>query len=278
MLEAQSLKAARDSMMENDYLVHFLIHHHAQHLEILSMANVVRHAAFVWNDYRVTEELFPCDPSMPVQYLDSGPYYVGGGTEFSYDNELPRQQVELRALKIASRPVTNAQYLAFIQDGGYRTREWWSAGGWAWLTRQQVSHPVRWRRDEVGLWFEIGFEGPSDLDAKKSVNGITRFEAGAFAAWAGARLPHEFEWEAAVRTGILNGVGDVWEWCANTFHPYPGFRAYPYREYSVPWFDHRHFVLRGGSAHSEGEVKRPGFRNYYWANADYVFSGIRLAK
>ena len=278
MLKAQSLKATKDSLLKNDYLVHFLIHHHAQHLEILSMANVARQAAFARNDFKVTEELLPCDPSMPVEYLDSGSYYVGGGIEFSYDNELPRQHVELKAVKMASKPVTNAQYLGFIQDGGYRTREWWSAKGWAWLSRQKASRPGRWRRDEDGLWFEIGVEGPSDLEAKKSVTGITRFEAGAFAAWAGARLPHEFEWEAAVRTGILDGVGDVWEWCANTFHPYPGFRAYPYQEYSVPWFDHRHFVLRGGCTHSEVEIKRPGFRNYYLADADYLLSGMRLAK
>ena len=278
MLESPSVKAASDRMLENDYLVHFLIHHHAQHLEIVSMANVARHAASAWNDYRVIEELSPCDPSMPAQRLDFGCYHVGGGPEFSYDNELPRQTVELRALDIASRPVTNAEYLEFIRDGGYRTREWWSAGGWMWLTRQKVSCPGRWRQDMSGLWFEINFDGPSDLEAKASVTGITRFEAGAFAAWAGRRLPHEFEWEAAARAGTLDGVGEVWEWCANTFHPYPGFRAHPYREYSVPWFDHRHFVLRGGCTHSAVEIKRPGFRNYYLADADYLFAGIRLAK
>lgn len=278
MLEAQSLKAVKNSMLENDYLIHFLINHHAQHLETLSMANVARHAALAKNNYRVTEELFPCDPGMPEQHLDSGSYYVGGGPDFTYDNELPQQQVRLKTLKIASRPINNAQYLAFMQDGGYRARKWWSAGGWAWLTGHKVGHPGRWRQDEDGLWFGVGGEGPSDLDPKKPVTGITRFEAGAFAAWAGARLPHEFEWEAAVRKGILGGVGDVWEWCANTFHPYPGFRAYPYREYSVPWYDHRHFVLRGGCAHSEVEIKRPGFRNYYLADADYLFSGVRLAK
>ena len=278
MLEVPPPGTATDQMMQDDYLIYFLIHHHAQHLETLSMANAGWHAASPVDGYRVTSELFPDNSIMSFQRLESGCYHIGGDSGFSYDNELPRQQVELMAFDIATRPVSNAQYLAFIQDGGYQTRDWWSGSGWMWLARQNVRHPARWQRDERGLWFEINFDGSADLIAKSPVTGVTRFEAGAFASWARARLPHEFEWEAAARVEILDMVGEVWEWCANVFHPYPGFGAYPYREYSVPWFDHRHFVLRGGCTHSEAEIKRPDFRNYYLADADYLFSGMRLAR
>lgn len=278
MLKMAPPGAARERMMQDDYLIYFLIHHHAQHLETLSMANAAWHAASPMDGYRVTSELSPDNSIISFQRLGSGRYHIGDDPGFSYDNELPRQQVELAAFDIAAKPVSNAQYLAFIQDGGYQTRNWWSGTGWMWLTRQNIRHPARWRRDAGGLWFEINSDGSADFIAKSPVHGVTRFEAGAFASWARARLPHEFEWEAAARAGILDKAGEVWEWCANTFHPYPGFGAYPYREYSVPWFDHRHFVLRGGCTHSEVEIKRPAFRNYYLADAGYLFAGIRLAK
>ena len=108
------------------------------------------------------------------------------------------------------------------------------------------------------------------------MHGLSRFEAAAFARWAGGALPHEYQWEVARRRGVLDGVGAAWEWCANAFHPYPGFRAYPYREYSAPWYDGRHFALRGGGRYTEPEIKRASFRNYYTADCRHIFAGVRL--
>ena len=267
-----------DQIMEDNYLIHFLIHHHAQHLETLCMVRAAWHACLPVHNYRVGSEALPDYSEVSFQAFESGNYTIGGNLGFTYDNELPQHQVTLKSFDISSKPVSNAQYLAFVVDGGYRNPEFWSALGYTWLARQSAKHPARWHCDPDGLWFEITPDGPTDLAADSPVNGITRYEAGAFATWAGARLPHEFEWEAATQGGILHAVGEVWEWCANSFHSYPGFIAYPYREYSVPWFDSRHFVLRGGSDYSEEEIKRPSFRNYYLADAYHIFSGMRLAR
>ena len=127
-------------------------------------------------------------------------------------------------------------------------------------------------------WWVQNFMQPDKCAADWAVTGLTYFEASAFAVWAGLRLVHEYEWEVAANLEVLSGLGEVWEWCSNIFHPYHGFSACPYREYSVPWFDQQHYVLRGGSRYTEPEIRRTSFRNYYLAGADYLFSGIRLAE
>ena len=106
--------------------------------------------------------------------------------------------------------------------------------------------------------------------------GISFHEAQAFSHWARARLPHEHEWEAAVKSEQLHNTGQVWEWCANTFHPYQGFSAFPYDEYSKPWFDDNHYVLRGASRHTRPEIRRASFRNFFNPDKRHIFAGLRL--
>lgn len=118
--------------------------------------------------------------------------------------------------------------------------------------------------------------GTRDLAADDPVSGVNHHEASAFARWAGARLPHEYEWESAARRRLLERSGAVWEWCANVFHPYIGFAAFPYEGYSVPYFDGRHFTLRGGSRLTQAPIRRPTFRNYYTAEKRHICAGIRL--
>jgi iron(II)-dependent oxidoreductase len=118
--------------------------------------------------------------------------------------------------------------------------------------------------------------GHYPLSADQPVAGISHYEARAFAAWAGARLAHEYQWEVAQRLGLLEQTGRVWEWCENRFHPYPGFRPFPYPEYSQPWFDGRHYSLRGGSVHTRPAVRRASFRNFFEADKRHIFAGLRL--
>ena len=272
-----SFRIKKNKLLENDYITHFLINHHAQHLEILSMANAAWYSSLDMTKYKVKTPLTPSESDLVFISVDPGAAKIGGDTTFLYDNETPPHQVDLTNFRISLRPVTNGHYLAFMLDRGYLDPRWWSAAGWRWRSTSDIQKPNRWRQDGNKYWFEITLNGPSDLLKDSPICGVTRYEAAAFAAWAHARLPHEFEWEIAAKLGLLEKTGEVWEWCANTFHPFPGFGVYPYPEYSVPWFDQRHFLLKGGSSYTEEEIKRPTFRNYYVADADYLFSGIRLA-
>jgi iron(II)-dependent oxidoreductase len=173
--------------------------------------------------------------------------------------------------------VSNAEYLAFMEDGGYRRQALWSDAGWQWRARLSRPQPEHWCRDAAGDWLQLTPGDALPLPADGSLIGSSYFEAEAYATWAGGRLPHEYEWEAAAAQGLLQGVGTVWEWCGNRFHPYPGFRAFPYEGYSVPWFDGGHHVLRGGSSYTQPCLRRATFRNFYTADKRHIFAGCRVA-
>lgn len=202
---------------------------------------------------------------------DDGFLLVPGGTValgadadgFAYDNERPRHAVEVPAFRIARRPVTNATWLTFTEGGGYERRPWWSHESWMW-------------KEE----YDIG-DCPSAVrtgDPDAPVAHISWFEADAFARWAGARLPTEAEWEKAATSGQSAYVGQVWEWTASPFRAYPGFRAYPYPEYSEPFFGDRYRVLRGGSCVTHPRVASNTFRNWDLPQRRQLFAGLRLAK
>lgn len=265
---------------ESGFLAAFLICHHAQHLETMAMASVSSALQDLDSRYQVNDVLAPAAVDTESVIIDAADHVIGAEAGFAYDNERPARQVRLAGFSIARRPVSNAAWLSFMADDGYRRADLWSAAGWAWRTATNAAHPYQWRRDHSGHWYEVasiaGVAGPRDLDPAAAVHGVSRHEAGAFARWTGARLPHELHWEAAERLGRLDGTEQVWEWCANAFHPYPGFAWHPYREYSAPWYDTRHFVLRGSSRHTWPENRRPSFRNYYTADCRHIFSGLRL--
>ncbi len=254
MAESQALldRTQGHPLCEDGYLADFLINHHAQHLETIRL--VLRQRAPAAGERTITAS----PPSRDARAVPAGTWRIGSDGGFGFDNEGPAHIRELPEFAIAIRPVTNGEYLGFMEAGGYSERRYWSAAGWQWLTRAGVTQPSGWGR------------------AGEAVIGLSRHEAGAFAAYAGARLPHEYEWEAAARAGVLEGIGGAWEWCANAFHPYPGFRFKPYREYSLPWFDGRHFVLRGAGPDSEPDIRRASFRNYYEADRRHICAGARL--
>jgi len=208
--------------------------------------------------------------------LGGGTFALGAtlGDGFVFDNELNRHDVELKEFQIDSAPVSWARYLPFVEAGGYRQRRWWSDAGWQWLQQQALQAPrylhargTRWQRQTFGDWV--------DLDPREPAVNLSCFEAQAYCAWAGRRLPSEAEWEcAAVQDGAAFEWGQVWEWTANAFEPYPGFVAHPYRDYSAPWF-HTRRVLRGGSFATHERMKHPRYRNFFPPERNDIFAGLR---
>ncbi len=274
LLAAPPARARRHPLMRGDYLVWFLAQHHAQHVETMRMVLAQREAGRDWTGARGAP-LPPQRPQPPLSLLPGGEYLIGNDDVRAFDNERPPRQVRLRPVRLARRLATNGEYLAFLEHGHHQRRHW-SAAGWAWRRTQTSPLPEHWRRNADGDWLELTPDGPRPLAADGPVLGLNHYEAAAFAAWAGGRLPHECEWEAAARLGLLDDIGGAWEWCGNRFHPYPGFRAFPYDGYSLPWFDGRHYVLRGASPHTVPWLRRPALRNYYQADKRHIFAGVRV--
>jgi iron(II)-dependent oxidoreductase len=209
-----------------------------------------------------------CDA--PHDWIDvpAGRFGMGAPSAgFAFDNERPRHPVELPAFRIARRPVTNGSWMHFCEGGGYERREWWSDEGWAWKEEYDITHPEGWTAD-----------GPTDDD--RPVLHVSWFEADAFARAHGARLPTEAEWERAATwtQEPLQETGEAWEWTSSHFRGYPGFVAYPYREYSEVFFGDGYRVLRGASWATEARVRSTTFRNWDLPQRRQIFAGVRLAK
>ncbi len=224
--------------------------------------------------------------------------HADGG--FAFDCERPRHRVFVDAFQLANRPVTNGEYLAFIRDGGYRHTALWLADGWDHIQHSGWQAPLYWQRDGE-QWLELTLGGPRELDLHAPVCHLSYFEAEAYAAWAGARLPREEEWEVAAQdaplhgnfaerdhlqpmpaaqgAGLLQLYGDVWEWTASAFRPYPGFRALggSLGEYNGKFMSGQ-MVLRGGSCATPEDHVRPTYRNFFYPTMRWQFSGLRLAK
>ncbi len=193
-----------------------------------------------------------------------GTFQMGAAAEgFAYDNERPRHAVHTGAFRIARRPVSNASWLHFSEGGGYERREWWSEEGWAWKQEHDITHHPA-----------IAAGHPQAPACH-----VSWFEAQAFARAQGARLPSEAEWEraASAERGALAGRGQVWEWTSSCFGGYPGFVAYPYREYSEVFFGAGYRVLRGGSWATSERVASVTFRNWDLPQRRQIFAGVRLA-
>ncbi len=263
-------------LMQNDFLIHFLIQHYAQHYETLQMT-YAQAALQKYNvnsvDYSLTST--PLDRSYNT--LVHSNYKIGAtGEILPYDNEHPCHICEIKNTNFAKHPVNNSEYLRFIEENGYEEKKYWSDKGWQWRIENSVTSPEYWRSDSSGHWHGVGIQGPYKLLEREPVFGISHYEASAFTLWADARLPYEHEWEAAESETLLNATGKVWEWCHNTFYPYEGFEAYPYDGYSTPYFDGMHYTLKGGSFHTPPVIKRSSFRNYYQADKRFLFAGMRL--
>jgi ergothioneine biosynthesis protein EgtB len=223
------------------------------------------------------------------------------GRGFAYDNEGPRHQALVPACSLASRPVTNGEYIEFIEDGGYTRPELWLSLGWMTVNEQRWQAPLYWTKRD-GAWCHFTLSGFRPVDESEPVTHVSYFEADAYANWAGGRLPTEFEWERAalecpvegnfVETELFHPVpcaasnsalhqmfGDVWEWTRSAYSPYPGYRAAPgaLGEYNGKFMCNQ-YVLRGGSCATSRTHIRRTYRNFFQPEKRWQFTGIRLAR
>jgi len=252
------------------------LHHEQQHQELI--LTDIKHAFFsnpLLPAYRA--QAAPPRPSQKLEWRQhqGGVAAIGhGGQGFAFDNERPRHDVLLRPFRIASRPVSNGEYQAFIADGGYRRAEFWLSDGWAQVQADQA--PLYWLKDDDGSESLFTLAGVRPLDPHAPVEHVSFYEAGAYAAWAGKRLPTEFEWEAA---SPMFDHGEVWEWTRSSYDPYPGFKAFDgvAAEYNGKFMVGQ-MVLRGGSTATPPGHIRSTYRNFFPPGARWQFSGIRLAE
>ncbi|MBW3537475.1 MAG: ergothioneine biosynthesis protein EgtB [Actinobacteria bacterium] len=206
-------------------------------------------------------------------------FVMGTDTDpWALDNERPAHSVHLDDYFIDARPVDNEAWMEFMEAGGYEENSLWSPDGWAWKSQEQISAPLFWERDGGGVWKRRHLGRATELRPNDAVQNVGWYEAEAFARWAGRRLPTEQEWERAHRAGLIEGVGEVWEWTSSDFLPYPGFRPFPYREYSEVFFGKEYKVLRGSSWATHATVGRPTFRNWDYPVRRQIFSGLRTAR
>jgi len=199
---------------------------------------------------------------------------------FCFDNELPRHRVFLAPYALASRLVTNGEYLAFIEAGAYADAAFWLAEGWDKVKTEGWQHPLYWRREADGQWTEFTLHGRRPLDMQAPVMHVSLYEADAYAHWCGARLPTEFEWEAAAALpGMRQLFGACWQWTSSGYAPYPGFKpaAGAIGEYNGKFMVNQ-YVLRGSSAATPQGHARASYRNFFPAGARWQLTGIRLAR
>ncbi|WP_420421109.1 ergothioneine biosynthesis protein EgtB [Simkania sp.] len=275
------------------------LQHEQQHQELILtdvkynfFCNPLRPALNSWDlsDNKVASPL-------EWESIEGGVYEVGfAGESFSYDNEKPRHKTYLQDFELATRLVTNREYLTFIEDRGYEKVELWLSDGWKDLKQSHRKAPLYWEQKD-GDWMQFSLSGMVPLNLDEPVCHVSFYEAAAFARWVGRRLPTEFEWEVATKQSIaMEGnfaesmrlhpqvargnqlFGDCWEWTQSAYAPYPGFQA-PFSaigEYNGKFMCNQQ-VLRGGSCLTAREHIRPSYRNFFYPHSSWQCAGIRLA-
>lgn len=277
---AMTALLARGVPAEAAALVELGLHHEEQHQELL--LTDILHA--LWQN-----PLRPaCDPAwQEPRAADASGRFVEGpaglvaigheaGAGFAFDNESPRHRVWLEPYRIGAGLVTNRDWRAFVEDGGYETQTLWMSDGWELRQQEGWEAPLYWERDGEA-WMQFTPGGMRPLAADAPVRHVSWYEADAFARWAGRRLPTEAEWEAAAPQ-LADAEGIAWQWTGSAYRPYPGFRAWAgaVGEYNGKFMVNQ-MVLRGGSAATPPGHSRPSYRNFFGPDKRWQFSGLRLA-
>jgi ergothioneine biosynthesis protein EgtB len=321
--EVQAYRQYVDQFMLQ--LLHNGLSQHAQEVITLGLNHEQQHQELIVTDIKHALWSNPLRPAyferrisengnVPVkqQWLEYGEalHHVGHeGEGFAFDNEMPRHKVYVEDFQIASRLITNAEYMQFILDGGYRRPELWLSEGWDTVRTHGWKAPLYWERKNDDVWWNYTVQGMRPVDLNEPVCHVSYFEADAFARWAGDRLPTEAEWEIAAARPAENGVagnllesgnfhpvsashnshdpdlllqqmfGDCWEWTQSSYSAYPGYKPATgaLGEYNGKFMCNQ-YVLRGGSCATPQTHIRATYRNFFPAQARWQFSGIRLAK
>ena len=283
-------------------LIELGLQHEQQHQELLLMD--IKHLLSLsplQPRYQASSRT-PAAPVPPLHWHEhrGGVVAIGhAGPDFCFDSETPRHDVLLAPYALAARVVTNGEYLAFINDGGYRQPALWLADGWGSCARERWHAPLYWREVD-GSWYEFTLCGLQPLDPALPVCHVSHYEADAYAQWAGARLPTEFEWEAACAAqpavdapneiehlhprattdaALTQCYAAVWQWTRSAYLPYPGFKpaAGAVGEYNGKFMSNQ-MVLKGGCCATPASHTRATYRNFFYAHQRWPFTGIRLAR
>ena len=304
------LLATRRGDAAMDEIVTLGLHHEQQHQELL--LTDIKHALSFNPGHAPYAKRWPMATvqAQPLRWFGFEAGLIEHGFDatrdgaFCFDNETPRHRVFSAPFELASRPVTYGEYLTFILDGGYARPALWLAMGWDWVRAGGRTAPLYWR-DTDGVWLNHTLQGEVEIDPRTPVCHLSLFEAEAYARWAGARLPTEVEWEHAARglhtaarpnfadRGAFHPLpandaasdeptqlfGDVWEWTQSSYSAYPGYRAAPgaVGEYNGKFMCSQ-YVLRGGSCATPAGHVRASYRNFFPPEAQWQFSGLRLAR
>jgi ergothioneine biosynthesis protein EgtB len=299
---------------ELETLVTLGLHHEQQHQELL--LTDIKHALSFNPSRPAYARQWPLAgiSPQPLRWISFEGGLLAHGFDasmdggFAFDNETPRHKVYIAPFEIGSRLVTNGDMMAFMDDGGYRRPELWLSMGWDWVQARQALMPLYWQaRTDGGGYQNFTLQGLVQVDAHTPVCHLSYFEADAYARWAGARLPTEFEWELAARSvpasqlaqsNFVEGAafhpiplqqqhagmpaqmfGDVWEWTQSNYNPYPGYKPWEglVGEYNGKFMCNQ-FVLRGGSCATPQSHIRASYRNFFPPDAQWQFSGLRLAR